>query len=261
MQQEFEAKLTLIGEVDAEASNYAIGAGIDIERHPDGSLTVRAKGPGQSLRSLAVDCVREEAAIYGTDDPAPAAPPPPAAPAASVQTAPDASAPVYEGTGAPIAEWLQRTNELWEAVDRLRGFYDANPICNEIQPRALGACFAASLDDWAEGILQAEQDLRYLGRFYAGLEARRFSPEFAGAGCTMLSAYRHGAAVWASNKDGGSYPTPEDWNVAVYLPENVGGDPLWNMTSEEGADVDASTARFIAAVDAALATAEALGEA
>ena len=256
MQQEFEAKLTLIGEVDAEASNYAIGAGIDIEPNPDGSLTVRAKGPGQSLRSLAVDCVREEAAIYGTDDPAPAA-----APAASVQAVPDASAPIYEGTGAPIADWLQRVTDLRHAVARLRDLYEANPVCNEIQPRELGACYAACLHEWAEGIMHAEQNLRYLGTFYARLEARRFSPEFAGAGCTMLSAYRHGAAVWASNKDGGSYPTPEDWNVAVYLPENVGGDPLWNMTSEEGADIDASSARFIAAVDAALATAEALGEA
>ena len=253
MQQEIQTTVKLTYSADAALSRSGLRDEIrdDLARIMDPDSGAKISCTGFNIHDI-----REEAAIYGTEQPAPVAP---GELASTGQAAP--SAPLYEGTGAPVMDWLAHVNDLRHAVARLRDLYDAHPICNEIQPRELGECFAASLDEWAEDILHAEQNLRYLGTFYAKLESHKFGPEFAGAGCTMLAAYRGGAAVWLSNKDGGSYPTPQDWNVAVYRPDDVGGEAVWNITSGDGADIDASSARFYEAVSAALATAEAIGRA
>lgn len=253
MNQEIEARVRLTfcadASIDAPELCERIAVGL-------GGLS-SSMAPGVAFHSAVIESIREEAAIYGTDETArpfiPAPFPVPAAPVAHAE--PEGLRNPYAVLGAAVAG-------LHGAVSELLALYQGASICEAIQPASLAACYPASLDEWAVNLSAARDDLASRGGVYEKLAALGFSEELGGGGCVFLSTYRNGAAVWLTCEDGPGYPTPDSWAVGVYPPpgpDEAMPDALWLIASDALCEGEAGAARMLSAVTAAIATAEALG--
>lgn len=248
MIQQVDARVLLTYSAEAALSAAALSDAIraDVARLQDGG-----HGGALSLHCFTVESIAEEAAIYRTDEAARLF-----IPAVHVEPAPDIVNP-YPALRAGV-------EGLRSAVSHLMALYERMPAYNELQPQALAGCFAASLDEWIHRLGGALDELDGLGRWHDQLAALGFQSELGGGGCTFLSTYRNGAAVWLTCEDGPDYPTPESWCVGVYPPPGPDGDmpeALWLMRSDALCQGEAGAARMLDAARAAIATAEALADA
>jgi hypothetical protein len=165
-----------------------------------------------------------------------------------------------ETTAAPVdfGPVIAATRQLGAAVHALLACYESEERLNDCQPRAVGAIYAASLDEWAAAVPDAIAAWDEAARLAAEIEASRtreaeaeasrraavaeelgplaylldpaglnFGPELAGGGCVILSRYfapygEPGPYVWITCDGGGGFPDDAPggagWLVGVYNP-------------------------------------------
>jgi hypothetical protein len=161
----------------------------------------------------------------------------------------------------PLADLREGVGGLRSAVSDLLATYERLPVLNELQPRSLSGCYAASLDEWARALWYALGDIEALESMFAELAALGFESEVGGGGCLFLSTYRGGGAVYLTSDGGGGMPSPESWMVGAYPPPGPDGEmpeALWTLSSDSACEADTGRARLLAAAAAAVATIDGL---